>query len=125
MCNTYVLLFFNSKYQLYYSPQAFWNFFYNNFHFFHSPFGKIYIYFICHLHVSHVRPIITMVMPITNSQPDIGSNKTSNIPRPNPIKQTPIVFLNKYSIYFYFSHLLLYIIFSFFLLVTFYVVYSV
>ena len=40
-------------------------------------------------------PIHASATPIINSQPVIGSNNTSNIPIPNPIKHTPIVFLNK------------------------------
>ena len=56
---------------------------------------------IYHLHVNHASPIITMAIPMTNNQPDIGSNKTSNMPRPNPIKQTPIVFFNAHNIKYY------------------------
>ena len=35
-----------------------------------------------------------MTTPMVNSQPDIGSNNTNNIPSPNPIKHTPNVFFN-------------------------------
>lgn len=40
-----------------------------------------------------------MVSPIMNSQPDIGSNNTSSIPNPNPIKQTAIVFFSNLHIF--------------------------
>ena len=43
-------------------------------------------------------PTLTTITPITNSQPDIGSNKTSNIPNPKPIKHTAIVFFNNLHI---------------------------
>ena len=37
----------------------------------------------------------TTVTPIINNQPVKGSNKTSKIPSPNPIKHTANVFFNK------------------------------
>ena len=41
----------------------------------------------------------TIASPIINNQPDIGSNNTSNIPKPNPIKQTAIVFFSNLHIF--------------------------
>lgn len=63
-----------------------------------SNFRKISFF---HLQESHASPIITTAIPIANSQPDIGSNKTSKIPRPNPIRHTPSVFFNAHNIIFY------------------------
>lgn len=67
--------------------------------FFTLLFLKIFLN-IPHLQDSHARPTITTAIPIANSQPDIGSNKTSKIPRPNPIKHTPRVFFSAHNIYF-------------------------
>ena len=53
---------------------------------------------ISHLQDNHANPIATTAIPMANNQPDIGSNKTSNIPRPNPIKHTPSVFFNAHNI---------------------------
>ena len=61
---------------------------------------------------------MTTAIPIANSQPDIGSNKTSKIPRPNPIKHTPSVFFSAHNIIFYPPIFYINIIFSFLLLVT-------
>ena len=47
---------------------------------------------------SHISPTATTTTPIINSQPDIGSNNTSNIPSPKPIKQTANVFFNAHNI---------------------------
>ena len=62
----------------------------------HSPlFYKNYLY----LQDSHISPTIIIVTPIVNSQPDKGSNNTSKMPRPNPIKHTPIVFFSAFIIF--------------------------
>lgn len=50
-------------------------------------------------------PTATTIIPIINNQPDIGSNNTSNIPSPKPIKHTASVFFNSLHI-FITSHLL-------------------
>lgn len=49
-------------------------------------------------HESHIIPIVISVTPITNNQPEKGSNITSNTPIPNPIKHTAKVFLKSLSI---------------------------
>lgn len=87
--------------------------------FIHSPFYDTFTY----LQDNHARPIIITAIPIANSQPDIGSNKTSKIPSPNPIKQTPIVFFNALNIFLYPLFLIYYIPFCFYWL-PFYVVYT-
>ena len=46
-----------------------------------------------HLHSQKI-PKSNKIIPIPNNQPVVGSNKTSNIPTPNPIRQTPKVFFN-------------------------------
>ena len=46
---------------------------------------------------SHVIPTTIIVIPITNSQPENGSNITSKTPSPKPIKHTANVFLNSFS----------------------------
>ena len=43
-------------------------------------------------------PTATTTTPIRNSQPDMGSNNISNIPNPNPIKQTAMVFFSSFNI---------------------------
>ena len=54
-------------------------------------------------------PTATTTTPIMNNQPDIGSNNTSNIPKPNPIKQTAIVFLSTFNIIIYLPSFVYYI----------------
>ena len=44
-------------------------------------------------HASHIKPTQITATPIINNHPVIGSNKTNNIPNPNPTKQTANVFL--------------------------------
>lgn len=61
-------------------------------------FSKIPLCLLYHLQDNHARPTITTAIPIANSQPDIGSNKTSKIPSPNPIKHTPRVFFKAHNI---------------------------
>ena len=39
-------------------------------------------------------PSTTKTQPMQNNQPAIGSNNTSSIPVPIPIRQSPIVFFN-------------------------------
>lgn len=46
-----------------------------------------------------MNPTQTTVTPMINNQPATGSNKTNNIPNPNPIKHTASVFLNKCIIF--------------------------
>lgn len=72
--------------------------------FIHSPF----VIYLLYLQDSQINPTIIMVTPIANSQPDSGSNNTSKIPSPNPIKHTPIVFFNNFNIPFILSPYLLY-----------------
>lgn len=43
----------------------------------------------------------TTARPMANSQPVNGSNNTSNIPSPRPIKHTPKVFFNTQNIIYY------------------------
>ena len=43
---------------------------------------------------SQIKPKIVIATPIVNSQPVRGSNNTSRIPIPIPMKQTPKVFFN-------------------------------
>ena len=62
-----------------------------------------------------IRQAIT-VTPITKSQPVKGSNKTSKIPKPNPIRQTAIVFLNSLNIIYYLLSFVYYIKYIFYLL---------
>ena len=56
---------------------------------------------IVYLQDNHISPTIIIVTPITNNQPDKGSNNTSKIPNPNPIKHTPNVFFSNPNIVFY------------------------
>ncbi len=46
-------------------------------------------------------PTAITVIPKANNQPDKGSNNTSKIPSPNPIKHTPMVFFNAHNIIYY------------------------
>ena len=52
-----------------------------------------------YLQDNHMSPTATIVTPIANSQPDRGSNRTSRMPSPNPIKHTPIVFFNAHNMF--------------------------
>jgi len=56
--------------------------------------------YLSYLH-SHISPIVNKHAPIKNNHHEIGSSKTINTPIPNPIKQTPIVFLKQLSKFFY------------------------
>lgn len=53
--------------------------------------------------------------PIINNQPVNGSNNTSKIPNPNPIKHTPMVFFNKLNMFssLSFIYLILYLFYLF------------
>ena len=61
---------------------------------------------------SQTNPKIVKATPIENSQPVTGSNKTSNIPKPIPIKQTPKVFFNIPNIILLPPHNLLYYVYK-------------
>ena len=81
------------------------------------------VYF--HLQDSHINPTITIVVPMANSHPDNGSNSTSKIPSPIPIKHTPNVFFNAHNMLLYspFSfYILYYLLFFFVTILCFYLV---
>lgn len=59
---------------------------------------------------SHATPNINNAQPIINSHPVIGSNNTSNIPEPTPIRQTPIVFFNASNIYYLLFYIILFVL---------------
>lgn len=99
---SYVLLIFNTKNQLNKSPHKFRNFFYNYCHNMHTPL-KIF------QQQSQPIPTQTTRMPIKNNQPVKGSNMTSKMPRPKPIRHTAKVFLKSLSILIYLLSLYYYI----------------
>ena len=51
----------------------------------------------CH---KQIKPTIIIVLPIINSQPETGSNKTSKTPKPKPIRQVASNFLSILHIYY-------------------------
>ena len=58
-------------------------------------FTTIFIFPLSYLqHDIHANPIMTIATPNINNHQVKGSNKTANIPTPNPIKHMAIVFLN-------------------------------
>lgn len=67
-----------------------------------------------YLQDSQISPTAIIVTPIANSHPDRGSNNTSKIPSPSPIKHTPIVFFNAFSIFLKSPYLVLVYYISFF-----------
>ena len=60
-----------------------------------------------------------MAIPIKNNQPVTGSNNTSNTPKPNPIKHTPIVLFSNLNIIYYLLYLyyILFYLFCYFCIV--------
>ena len=59
---------------------------------------------------NHATPNTNNAQPIINSHPVIGSNNTSNIPEPTPIRQTPIVFFNASNIYYLLFYIILFVL---------------
>lgn len=58
-------------------------------------FTTIYILTLSYLqHDIQANPQITIAIPNINNHQDKGSNRTNNMPTPNPIKHMAIVFLN-------------------------------
>lgn len=47
----------------------------------------------------------SIAIPIKNNHPVTGSNNTSNTPRPNPIRHTPIVLFSNLNIIYYLLYL--------------------
>ena len=71
-----------------------------------------------------MNPIMAIAKPIINSHPAIGSKSTNKIPTPNPIKHTPIVFLNPLNIFLPPIFLLYYIVFCSIMLPVFYEIFQ-
>ena len=69
---------------------------------------------------NHINPTLTTTTPIMNSQPDIGSNNTSKIPKPSPIKQTANVFFK--ILHIILPPIIYILYYCFFLFVTVYVI---